>query len=185
MAAKWISVKCPECGATLKIEEGRDAYFCTHCGSKVVKTYENEKVIRTIDEARLAETDNAMKLKLMELERQERLEQEAKKEWDGKRPIYTRVFFISTGMTLLCFLLFDILPKGFFANSGLLVSLIPWISAMTMLVSGLLWMEGSQKHSAEYRKEKAEQERMNKEKTQNKNVNVVIGKQTNIEKEKK
>ena len=36
MAVKLVSVKCPECGAMLDIEEGRDQAFCTHCGAKVV-----------------------------------------------------------------------------------------------------------------------------------------------------
>lgn len=29
------SLKCPECGATLEIEESRDMAYCTYCGAKV------------------------------------------------------------------------------------------------------------------------------------------------------
>ena len=34
MAIKFVSIKCPECGATLDIEEGRKQIFCSYCGTK-------------------------------------------------------------------------------------------------------------------------------------------------------
>lgn len=33
---KITSVKCPECGANLKIEEGRSFCFCQYCGCKIM-----------------------------------------------------------------------------------------------------------------------------------------------------
>lgn len=51
MAIKFISVKCPECGASLPIEEGRKQVFCSYCGTKVMVTNENEYIYRHIDEA--------------------------------------------------------------------------------------------------------------------------------------
>ena len=69
MAVKMISVKCPECGAALNIEEGRNQAFCTYCGSKVLLHNENEYIYRHIDEAgvKKAETDRIVQMKRLEL----------------------------------------------------------------------------------------------------------------------
>ena len=69
MAVKLISVKCPECGATLNIEEDREQAFCTYCGTKVLLHNENEYIYRHIDEAGIkqAETDRIVMLRKMEL----------------------------------------------------------------------------------------------------------------------
>ena len=53
MAIKFTSVKCPECGATLPIEEGREQIFCSYCGSKIIMTNENEYIYRKVDEAEI------------------------------------------------------------------------------------------------------------------------------------
>ena len=53
MAVKFTSVKCPDCGAVLPIEEGRNQVFCSYCGSKIIMTNENEYVYRHIDEAEI------------------------------------------------------------------------------------------------------------------------------------
>ena len=69
MAVKFTSVKCPDCGAVLPIEEGRNQVFCSYCGSKIIMTNENEYVYRHIDEAEIkqAETERILKLKKMEM----------------------------------------------------------------------------------------------------------------------
>ena len=51
LAYKLISVKCPDCGQTLSIEENRTQAFCTYCGAKVLISNENEYVFRKVDEA--------------------------------------------------------------------------------------------------------------------------------------
>jgi uncharacterized Zn finger protein (UPF0148 family) len=66
-----ISVKCPDCGATLSIEEGRQNAFCSYCGSKVIINNENEIVYRHIDEARIKEAEAAREIRLKELELEE------------------------------------------------------------------------------------------------------------------
>ena len=57
---KLISVKCPDCGQTLSIEENRTQAFCTYCGAKVLISNENEYVFRQVDEANIkkAETES-------------------------------------------------------------------------------------------------------------------------------
>ena len=76
MAVKFISVKCPECGASLNIEGNRRQAFCTYCGVKIIIDNENEHIYRNIDEARVkqAETDRMIRLKEMELEEKRRKE---------------------------------------------------------------------------------------------------------------
>lgn len=51
MGYKLISVKCPDCGQTLSIEENRSQAFCSYCGSKILISNENEYIFRQVDEA--------------------------------------------------------------------------------------------------------------------------------------
>lgn len=73
MAIKFTSVKCPECGANLPIEEGRERMFCTYCGTQIIITNENEHTYRHVDEAEVkrAETERLVHLKELELEEKE------------------------------------------------------------------------------------------------------------------
>lgn len=73
MAVQFISVKCPECGADLSIEDGREFAFCSYCGAKVMITNDNEHIYRTIDEAGIkqAETERMIRMRELELEEKE------------------------------------------------------------------------------------------------------------------
>lgn len=70
MAVKFISIKCPECGAALDVEEGRQQIFCSYCGSKVLMQNENEYIYRHIDEAGIkqAETDRMIRMRQLDIE---------------------------------------------------------------------------------------------------------------------
>ena len=74
MAISLKSVKCPDCGAGLSVEEGQKEIFCSYCGAKVMVVNENEHVYRHIDEAELkqAETDRMVRLKELEIAEQDR-----------------------------------------------------------------------------------------------------------------
>lgn len=53
---KLITLKCPECGATLQLDQDRKECFCTYCGSKILLDEEIQKQDiriekRIIDEA--------------------------------------------------------------------------------------------------------------------------------------
>ena len=74
MAIKLIPVKCPECGASLNAEEGRQQMFCQYCGAKIILSNDNEYIIRTIDEAGIkkAEVDRSIQMKKLELAEKER-----------------------------------------------------------------------------------------------------------------
>ncbi|EAE2458034.1 zinc ribbon domain-containing protein [Enterococcus faecalis] len=75
MGIQFVSVKCPECGAALNIEEGREQIFCSYCGTKIMVHNDNEHIYRHIDEAGIkqAETERIVKMKQMELAEKKRL----------------------------------------------------------------------------------------------------------------
>lgn len=70
MSIKVNSVKCPECGADLPVEEGRTQLFCSYCGSKIIITDENKYTYHYVDDAAIkqAETDKLVKMRELDLE---------------------------------------------------------------------------------------------------------------------
>lgn len=74
MSLQLISLKCPECGATLNIEDGHKQIYCSYCGAKIYINNENEYTIHTIDEADIkrAETDRMVKMRQLDNEEHER-----------------------------------------------------------------------------------------------------------------
>lgn len=72
MAITLNSVKCPECGASLPVEEGRKKLFCSYCGAQVIVTDENEHTFRYIDEAGIVQSDNNKEVRMRELDIEER-----------------------------------------------------------------------------------------------------------------
>ena len=70
MSIKLISVKCPDCGARLDIEEGRKMAFCSYCGAKILIKDENEYTFRHIDETGIkkAEIDSKIRMRQLEIE---------------------------------------------------------------------------------------------------------------------
>lgn len=81
MAVKLTSVKCPECGAALQIENGREQIFCSYCGAKILITNENEYIIRHVDDAgvKKAETERIVEMKKLEIIEKNRVANENKK----------------------------------------------------------------------------------------------------------
>ena len=86
MAVKFVSAKCPECGVSLNVEEGRNHFFCSYCGAKVVLDNDHEFVIRTVDEANVKQTEAGVKqteaevmLRMKEIEYEEKSDQRHRK----------------------------------------------------------------------------------------------------------
>ncbi len=50
---KMISCKCPECGASLEVDENRTYTFCSYCGTKILLQNDNVHVYREINEAEI------------------------------------------------------------------------------------------------------------------------------------
>lgn len=76
MAIRFVSIKCPECGASLDVEEGRQQIFCSYCGTKVMVQNDNEYIYRHIDEASIkqAEADKIVQLRKLEIIESKRAE---------------------------------------------------------------------------------------------------------------
>ena len=85
MSIKFIAVKCPECGATLDVEQGRTQLFCSFCGAKVIVSNTNERVYRKIDEARIKEAETEQAIRMRELQ----LEEAKQKQYDSLRRLLT------------------------------------------------------------------------------------------------
>lgn len=76
MAIRFVSIKCPECGASLDVEEGRQQIFCSYFGTKVMVQNDNEYIYRHIDEASIkqAEADKIVQLRKLEIIERKRAE---------------------------------------------------------------------------------------------------------------
>ncbi len=99
MSVRLISVKCPECGATLNVEENREQAFCSYCGTKVLLHNENEHIFRHIDEAgvKQAETDLIVRMKQMEFAEKKRADAEKTK----KLKIIISLIMASVGILMM------------------------------------------------------------------------------------
>ena len=67
--AKMISLICPQCGAKISIDEGRKKCFCTYCGTELLlNDNSNTITYRTIDEARIKESEDRKQIVFKEFE---------------------------------------------------------------------------------------------------------------------
>lgn len=46
MSLQFISVKCPQCGAMLDLENNRKQAFCTYCGNRIILYNDNEQTFK-------------------------------------------------------------------------------------------------------------------------------------------
>ena len=90
MAIKFISVKCPECGANLPMEEGRKEMFCSYCGSKVVMSNDNEYIYRHIDEAGIKKAEVDREIRMRELD----IDEKNNAQMSGLRKVLTVIWLI-------------------------------------------------------------------------------------------
>ena len=117
MAVKFTSVKCPECGANLPIEEGREKIFCSYCGTPIIMTDENEYTYRHVDEAEVkrAETEQLVHLKELEME-----------EKDRKRKVKAIAYSI-VGVVVVIGMILMLLGKSLLGMDIILVACIPML----------------------------------------------------------
>lgn len=101
MAIKFVSIKCPECGAALDVEEGRKQIFCSYCGTKVMIENDNEYIYRHIDEASIKQTEAEAMLRLKELEIEEKENERSRK---GRKVAYiVAAVFVIIGLIAMPF----------------------------------------------------------------------------------
>lgn len=68
------SMICPKCGGQIYFEEEQESCFCSHCGTQIYKNNPNKKsfTYRTIDDARIKESENNREIRLKELENEQK-----------------------------------------------------------------------------------------------------------------
>lgn len=101
---KMISLKCPECGADIDIEEGHKQCFCKYCGTKILIDDGNSTyTYRKVDEARIkeAEVEKAIRLKELELELYDKKSKEDKKRMGRKRMNSITLIVVIIALALL------------------------------------------------------------------------------------
>ena len=124
MSVKFTSVKCPECGANLPIESGRERLFCSYCGTQIIMTNENEHTYRHVDEAALkrAETEQLIHLRELELE---------EKENERSRKGYNIAFSIAGVLALIGALSLIVVPYNLLGIFAILIAV--WIALFTFI----------------------------------------------------
>ena len=95
MAIKFVSIKCPECGSTLDIEEGRKQIYCSYCGAHIMVQNDNEYIFRQVDEARIKQTEVDAAFRMKQLEIQEKELEQIKSAYTRKCRICMAVFVLS------------------------------------------------------------------------------------------
>lgn len=79
---KTISLKCPECNASLSVDEELKQCFCQYCGAKIlIDDGSTTHTYRQVDEARIkeAEVKQLLELKKLEIEEAKRIAKENSK----------------------------------------------------------------------------------------------------------
>lgn len=124
MAVKFTSVKCPECGANLPAEEGRERLVCSYCGTQIIVTNENEHTFRHVDEAdvKRAETEQLVHLKKLELE---------EKENERNRKDVHTAFAVAGGLAIIGALLKFVAPENPFGQGAIVVAV--WIALFAFI----------------------------------------------------
>ena len=89
MSISIKSVNCPQCGASVNYEEGREKLFCSYCGAQIIITNENEHIYRHIDEAEIKRAET------------ERIETLADIENNKSSKVLLYAKYIATGLLLL------------------------------------------------------------------------------------
>jgi DNA-directed RNA polymerase subunit RPC12/RpoP len=105
MSTKFVSIKCPECGAALDIEEGRNQVFCSYCGTKIKIENDNEYVCRNIDEAKVKQVEAEQMLRMREMELEEKEQERTRKS--------KRVAYIVAGILFVVGLIVFTIEAGF------------------------------------------------------------------------
>lgn len=106
---QFVTVRCPNCNAQMTLENYRTQAFCSFCGSRFLIHNDNERIIRTVNEAdiRRAEAEYAIGMQRAQIEAEkerQRLEFEKQKQKDTNKAfvkvfIFLIVFFIVMMLT--------------------------------------------------------------------------------------
>lgn len=134
MGINLISIKCPDCRATLHLEEERREAFCSYCGSKVLLHNDNEKIYRTIDEAKLKETEIAYRLKLKQLE----IEEKKRESREKSKQLKIKISIILGTIGILMMVIGGLLGKAS-GDSDSGFYMLSLVGMWLLIIVGFIW----------------------------------------------
>lgn len=94
---KLITLKCPNCGADIEIENGIDTFYCKYCGYKIILDGQSDAAINAKVRIKEVESNERVTRERFYIEREEKKEQ-------NKNAF--RVVFLTLA---LCFLVYGII----------------------------------------------------------------------------
>lgn len=123
MAIKFVSIKCPECGSILDIEEGRKQIYCSYCGAHIMVQNDNEYIFRQVDEAAVKRAEATMRRTdaetMIQLKKMENEENESKR----KRKAYYIAYTIAGILFVLGMLIGQVIEDAWSLSCiGLLIA---------------------------------------------------------------
>ena len=129
---KIISLKCPECNATLSVEGDRKYCFCQYCGAKIlIDDGSTTHTYRKVDEARIREADIQENIRLREL----MLEEKKFAAKERMKAIKIKLSIILAVLAIGLIAIESIFPSGAFGVAGL--------ACLSILF--LIWKSGKSK----------------------------------------
>ena len=104
---EFNQLKCPSCGADLKVENGLDTFYCQYCGTKIMLQGQSDTVINAKKEIKIEETKAEKELSMQKEKHRHEIE---KKEYEDRQFWSDMKKF---GIIIaVCFLLFFLMIIG-------------------------------------------------------------------------
>lgn len=138
---KTVSLKCPECDASLYVEENRKQCFCQYCGIKImIDDGSTTHIYRKVDEARIkeAEVKELIRIKELENEDKKRISEEKTKTIKIKASIILAIVGV-------IFILIGFVGGEATGNSDSSIYMLSMIGMLALLGIGFIWLGGSDK----------------------------------------
>ena len=102
-----LKMHCPSCGASVDVQDGIDAFYCSHCGTKLLVSGQDKDTINAKVTLRIAEKKLDLEYADKEKERQFQLEQQRR----NYRNLILYFIFVSIFFAII----FYLLKSGFFS----------------------------------------------------------------------
>jgi len=134
MGVKFVSVKCPDCGANLDFEADRKQGFCNYCGAKIFIQNENEYIYRHVDEAQIKQAETEWMVRLKQIELVEKKREDIKKAKALK--IKNSLIMFLMGIFIIAF---GFMVGDAFGGPGSWFYMLPWIGIFLIIGAGFLF----------------------------------------------
>ena len=138
---KMVSVKCPECNASLSIEEERKQCFCQYCGTKIIVDDDSiTHTYRKVDEARIKEAEANESIRLRELMFEEKKYADKKKEKAFKVKMSVILGIVGSILLVIGFL-----GGEATGNSDSGIYMLSFIGMFAWIAIAFIWSGGNDK----------------------------------------